>query len=281
MKAAIKQSLLRALPLGIRKRLALVVNRQEWLGVRSRGYYAAELLSDWARKDINEYHKFLWTHHLAYAETYDVERRFGAERLNATRRMMFDELPARLEAAGMGGCAEVKSVFEVGCSLGYLLRYMETDLFPHVARLEGIDIDTQAVRAGQERLKSLGSKAKLHCGDMEKLGIVLDGSRFDIVFACGVLLYLDEDSARSLVATMLVHTAKLLVITALAHPEFDNRQLPASVPRKRDRTWIHNVDAMVESAGGTVVARRWDGDRIVDGNSVYFLYCRPAHSVDR
>jgi hypothetical protein len=91
-----------------------------------------------------------------------------------------------------------------------------------------------------------------------------------------VLLYLDEPSAAKLVATMLRYTGKLLAITALAHQEVDNSRLDRSVPRARDGTWIHNVDRMIRDGGGRVVARRYEGAKLVDGNTVYFLYAVPA-----
>jgi hypothetical protein len=44
----------------------------------SRRWWSQDLIRDLARVDANAYHKFLWTHHMAYASTSDVQQRFGA-----------------------------------------------------------------------------------------------------------------------------------------------------------------------------------------------------------
>lgn len=276
VKAELKRTIRRVLPLWLRKHIAIRVNRSGMIPPRERAYWATQLLVDFAEHDVDAYHKFLWTHHLAYAETYEIGSRFGYENFNATRKLLFEELPARLEEAGLGGLDELRSVFEVGCSLGYLLRYMETELLPNATRLEGIDIDVHAITEGQRYLSELGSKVCLRHGDMEVMDRVLGDDKFDLVLASGVLLYLEQASAERLVSRMLAHTGKLLVITALAHPEIDNAELDASVRRASDGTWVHNVDRMIEAAGGTLAARRWEGGRLLDGNTIYFLYALPA-----
>jgi SAM-dependent methyltransferase len=276
MKAAIKRGLVRTLPLGVRKRLAIWINRSSWLPPGDRGYWATQLLTDFAERQVNEYHKFLWTHHLAYAETYEVALRFGYDKLNASRKALFAELALRLREAGVGPPDTIHSVFEVGCSLGYLLRYIETDVFVAATELEGVDIDAQAIASGTAHLQALGSKVALHHGDMESIDSLLGRRKFDIVLGSGVLLYLTESAAQRLVGRLLEHTGKLLVITALAHPSVDNRELAASEPRVSDGTWIHNVDRMVRVNGGRVVARRWEGSRMLDGNTIYFVYAAPA-----
>jgi hypothetical protein len=39
---------------------------------------------------------------------------------------------------------------------------------------------------------------------------------------------------------------------------------------------IHNIDRMIERAGGRVLWRRWEGARKVDGNTIYFLIAEPG-----
>jgi SAM-dependent methyltransferase len=276
VKRLVKKLIVKALPLRLRKALAIWLNRRAWLPSGDRAYWATELLADFAANDVNGYHKFLWRHHLAYAETYEVALRFGYDKLNETRRLFFAELPQRLAAAGVTSLADVRSVLEVGCSLGYLLRYMETDVFPAASRLEGLDIDVRAIDEGTRYLREHGSRVRLHAGDMEEMQPVFGNTKFDLVLGSGVLLYLDEPAAAALVATMLRYTGRLLAITALAHPDNDNAHLERSVPRTRDGTWIHNVDRMITAAGGRIVGRRYEGGRLVDGNTVYFLYAAPA-----
>ena len=275
VKAAIKKLIVLLLPLALRKRLAIWVNRQERFAPGDRAYWATELIRDFAERDVNAYHKFLWEHHLAYAETYEVGLRFGFDRFNETRKMLFAELSTRLDEIGVTAADEIESVLEVGSSLGYLLRYMETDVFRNADRLEGIDIDARAISEGARYLETLGSRIKLHCGDMESLDSLVGDAKYDVVLASGVLLYLDRSAASKLVSEMLARTRKVLVITALAHPSEDNARLEHSTQRESDGTWIHNVDRMVVEAGGRVAARRWEGSRIVDGNTIYFLYALP------
>jgi hypothetical protein len=67
----------------------------------------------------------------------------------------------------------------------------------------------------------------------------------------------------------------VLVLAGLAHPDQDNATLAASAVRERDGTFIHNLDAMVQDAGGRVVHRRWEGARLLDGNTIYFVFGVP------
>lgn len=275
-KTRLKTLALRTLPLGARKALAIAVNKQPFFARATRGYYAAELLSDFAEDDINAYHKFLWKHHLSYAETYEIDQRFGYDRFNETRRMFLGELPNRARSAGLE-IGDFRSVLDVGCSLGYFLRYIETDLLPSATHLCGIDIDDNAIAQGRKHLAELNSSVELKLGDMESIDAEYGEASFDLVVALGVLLYLNQSSAADLVAKMLRCSRKMLAITALACLEHDNRELKASVPRPSDNTWIHNVDAMIEQAGGRIVGRRWES-RMVDGNTLYFLFAVPSVS---
>jgi len=60
-------------------------------------WWARQLIADYAERDRNAYHKFLWLHHLDYAETYEIAQRFGYENFNETRKLFFQELPSRLK----------------------------------------------------------------------------------------------------------------------------------------------------------------------------------------
>jgi len=262
-----------AVPLSIRQGLAILVGRQHWL--KRRYWWAMELLRDYAERDPNEFHRFLWTHHLGYAETYEIERRFGEDRIHPTRRMLFDDLARVLRERGVDPEREIGSVFEVGCSLGYLLHHLETGLFRSADVLEGIDIDRYAIESGSAHLATLRSRVRLHQGDMGELEEKLRERRFDVVLCAGVLMYLQEGQAGAVVTSILRHTGKVAVFAGLAAPERDNRELAASVPRVRDGTFVHNIDRMVERAGGQVVFRRWEGAREVDGNTIYFVLAAP------
>jgi SAM-dependent methyltransferase len=262
-----------ALPLPVRKRLAVVLGRQRWLP--DRAWWVLELLRDQADRDPNGFHRFLWANHLAYAESYEIERRFGELQVHPSRRLLFQDLAAVLHARGVEPSTGVRSVFEVGCSLGYLLRLVEGGLFASAEILEGNDIDAYAVAEGNRYLGTVGSKVRLHHADMSELEGVMGDRRFDIVLCAGVLMYLREEDAAPVVGTILRHTGQLAGFAGLAHPERDNRDLATAEVRTRDGTFIHNIDRMVERAGGQVVFRRWEGAREVDGNTIYFVLAAP------
>ena len=65
--------------------------------------------------------------------------------------MLFEDLRKYLLLQGTFafGARSIKSIFDVGCSAGYLLRFMETELFPGATTLEGNDIDEYALANGR------------------------------------------------------------------------------------------------------------------------------------
>lgn len=272
LKQALKKISRSALPLSFRKTLVVWLNRQEWINRNRRNWWSTEILKDLAASDINEYHKFLWANHLAYAETYEPETRFGADNIKESRKIFFRDLLEVIRQHGIGPSSQVRSIFEVGCSLGYQLRYMETDLFPEAGILMGNDIDKYAIEAGMEYLRNHNSKVELLRLDMEDLDERLKGRFFDIIISTGVLMYLQEDTATWMVQAMMNHVNGIMAVAGLAHPEKDNSLLEQSVPRERDGSFIHNIDKMIESAGGNIISRRWEGEKDVDGNTIYFLF---------
>jgi len=264
-----KASLLCAvLPLRLRKHAASWVGRQSW--IPERHWRAVALVRDLAQRDPEAYHRFLWSRHLGYAESYEPDERFGS--LRPERQLLFQDLRRFLGERAH----EVQSVLEVGCSLGHLLRAAETELFAHARVLEGLDIDSYAVRKGNERLRHEGSNVRLMTADMSCMDEVLPPApRYDVVLCAGVLMYLKEEAARRVMKDML-DRSRLLVLSGLAHPGFDNRDMPCSQPRARDGAFIHNLDAMVGSCGGTVLFRRWQGSAPRGWNPPYFLFCSPG-----
>lgn len=271
-KEPIKKIIRYLIPLQLRKRLALSLYQQEWLPPHRKEWWTLELLRDFAEKDINEFHKYLWSHHMAYARTYETWLRFGQENMEASRKIFFHEMQNILVRLNKNPATDISSVFEVGSSLGYQLRYMETDLFPESRELQGIDIDRYAIETGAAYLRDARSKVDLVCADMEELDTVLGERTYDVMVCTGALMYLKEESAAHVVDVMLRHTGTLLAIAGLAHPEIDNRLLPHSTTRAQDKSFIHNIDSMVKTAGGTILARRWDGGKMVGGHTIYLVY---------
>lgn len=262
------------LPLSLRKQFAVALHRREWIDPESRYWWTRELLRDFAEKEPASYHRFLWSNHLGYAATYNVETRFLKVEIPGSRRIFFSDLSAHLRALGMDPARDIRSVLEVGCSLGYQLRYMEKEIFPGADDLMGIDIDQLAVEQGMEHLGNAGSKVRLIADDMGRLDQVCDGKRFDVIVCTGVLMYLDEAEATNVMAAMLRICGKVVAISGPAHPKVDNALLDRAVPRSNDGSLIHNMDRIVERAGGTVLARKYEGNRIVDGHTIYFVFAR-------
>lgn len=272
LKLALRDAGRRVLPLRVRKRLAIWLHHQRWISEPRRRWWSQELVSDLGLTEVNAYHKFLWANHLAYARTYEVSRRFGFENFNETRKMFLATLEETLRKRGLDPAADVGCAFDVGCSLGYTLRYLETDVFPEATRLGGMDIDAHAIDAGRTYLDQQSSKIRLTCGDMETLDEVLGEETCDVIICLGTLMYLREDEAARVVRSILRHTEILAGFAGLAHPQIDNSRLEHSAVRAHDRSFIHNLDRMIVQAGGTIVHRRWDGPRVVDGNTIYFLF---------
>jgi 2-polyprenyl-3-methyl-5-hydroxy-6-metoxy-1,4-benzoquinol methylase len=269
----VKHGIRQVVPLRARKQLAVWMGRQQWLP--QRHWWSNELVRDLAERDIAEYHRFLWSNHLAYAQTYEVEQRFGPVRMHPTRVMLFEGLCSLLEERGLQP-AQVDSVLEVGCSMGYLLHHLEQYVFAQASVLDGVDVDEYAIEQGREYLHSVNSRIRLLSLDMKELHR-LEQRRYDLVICAGVLMYVPQPEALNVVREMLERSSGLLVLAGLAHPEQDNRTLKESVPRDSDCSFIHNLDAMVECAGGRVVQRRWEGARTIQGNTVYFVYAEPGH----
>ena len=271
------------LPLSIRRSMIV------WLGKRrdARTYRLSfELLQDFAKNDPSGFHRFLWSNHLGHAESYEIARRFGDSRLEPTRRVLFQEICSTLKNRGIVPERDVKSVFDAGCSLGHVLRFAETEVFPCAVVLEGIDVDSYAVAAGSSHLRQLGSKATLRCADMTMLAQAIGGDVYDVILCFGVLMYLDSAAAAEAVRTMLRHCKMLLALSSWPHPFHDNAELDTSVGASglvrnaadiMEGVLIHNLDAMVTDAGGRIISRRWTGSELLEGDKpLYFVLAEPA-----
>lgn len=272
LKRALASFVITALPLALRQSGAAWIGRQPW--IPGRHWRAARLVADLAERDPNAYHRFLWSHHLAYAESYEPSLQYGRKRIKPDRRLLFRDIRACLKR-DFAARPRIRSVLEVGCSVGHLLRYVETEVFPDAEVLHGIDIDRYAVESGNAWLARVGSKARLMAGDMTALdALVRSDARYDCVLCAGVLMYLREEAAAKVVRAMLRHTRHLLALTGLAHPQFDNRSLARSEVREKDGAYRHNLDAFVRAAGGQVLLRRWHPTAPAGWNPPYFVLCK-------
>lgn len=262
------------IPLNVRKQLIIWVDLQKWLP--NCHSLSIMIVRDWAEKDVNSYHRFLWFHHLAYAKYYEKVNDFNGN-LTLVRRIFFEDLKNFLSWFEKSSSyrIDVKNIFEVGCSSGYLLRFMETNLFKEAVIIEGLDIDALAVEKGKAYLSEHKSKIKLTVADMIDLDRVMNGHKYDLIVCAGVLMYLQENNAAAVVKSMLAHCNGIVAIAGLAHPNIDNYKLAGSESRRSDGALIHNIEAMVENTGGQIEYRRWEGSKTFDKQTIYFVFCRP------
>lgn len=115
------------------------------------------------------------------------------------------------------------------------------------------------------------------CVDMTDLDRVMGKRKYDLILCAGILMYVRERAAFDVIRSMLNHCNGLVAIANPAHPSVHNAKLKHSEPRS-DGALIHNIDAMAEWAGGTIVCRRWEGSKMFDGQTVYFVFCRPQRN---
>jgi SAM-dependent methyltransferase len=234
------------------------------------------LLDDLRRRDPDALHRFLWSNHLAYAQTYEIPRRFGAVNINPTRHLLFEDLRGHLKSHGLDPARDIDSVFEVGCSMGYLLHHLETEIFPSASVLHGLDIDGYAIETGAAHLAALKSKVQLFRADMEAAANVMAGRKYDLVLCCGVLMYVNEDAAQQVVRTMLRHTRRLTGLISLAHPNRHDTAFDRSRHRTSDGAFIHNIHRMIRDAGGEVLSSKWIGTDVSGSSPSHVIVAEPS-----
>jgi SAM-dependent methyltransferase len=279
MTGLLKEQLRSAIPLAARMRFVTWLTRRSWVPMRDR--MAMGLVRDLLARDPKQFHKFAWANHLmAYARWYDSEDElFAFEQMQPTRIELFRDLVAALEEQNVRP-SEVRSFLEVGCSLGYLLRYAELNVFPDCTDIVGIDIDAEAIRKGQQVLARAGSRVVLRAGDMEQLESLVGPRGFDVTLGAGVLSYLNEADALRMVEQLLSRTRKVLALAGLACVERNNNCLTRSAPSPGHAgQWIHNFEALVARAGGRVVRTRWDPKQY-NFQTICFVFAVPASHVD-
>src|SRR5262249_3822932 len=101
------------LPLSLRK---VLLTSRLWQISGGKFDFAIGMLDDLRRRDPDALHRFLWSNHLGYAASYEVPCRFGATRLNPSRRILFSDMVDHLRSRGIDPRLDVRSIFEVGCS---------------------------------------------------------------------------------------------------------------------------------------------------------------------
>lgn len=279
VKAGIKNKLRLFLPIGMRKRAAAWVGKQPWLP----DHLATGLIRDLKDSDPKAFHKFLWAHHIGtYAKWYDSAELFDEVKMNGSvqiRDEFFDALDTTIKHLGLDPARDIRSVLEVGCSLGYLLRYLELERFPEAEKLVGLDIDSAAIKKGSDYLANVGSNIRLVQGDMEELDRLIGGQAFDFTFASGVLSYLNADDAAKVISGMLGRTKRIVALLGLACPATNNNELLQSqVSDSHDNQWFHNFKTLIEAGGGQVVFSRWEEPKQGGIQGIYFVFAVPGEN---
>jgi len=260
--------------------MAILLNKQKWLDPGRRYWWTKEILRRFAAEDINEYHKFLWSNHILYTSTYEVGLRFGPENMKESRRIFFHVLNEYLIKLGKSPEKDIFSVLEVGCSLGYQLRHMETEMFLAATCLEGIDIDEYAIEKGSEFLKGIKSRVVLKVGCMQDLENIIRNKTYDIVICTGVLMYLDEPAASKVVGSILTHANILAAMSCPALPGVNSVDLKQSIVRESDSAYIHNILSLVNDNSGEVIfsAHETTSDR--SGFNIVFAKNKPRNGTE-
>jgi SAM-dependent methyltransferase len=242
------------------------------------------LVRDLQSEDPKRFHKFAWANHLmGYARWYDSEEElFAPELMQPSRLELFADLLSVLEQDLSLNAASVASILEVGCSQGYILRYLETRVFPRCTDFVGLDIDAPAIEKGRRHLANAGSSVRLLHGDMEDLETLLGRRRFDVTLAAGVLSYLNESDATRVVSHMLQRTTGVLALAGLACVDRHNRELRKSISSpSHPGQWIHNFEAIIDRAGGRVVRSRWEGAKLYNLQTLCFAFAAPEEAAAR
>ncbi|HWB82544.1 MAG TPA: class I SAM-dependent methyltransferase [Bryobacteraceae bacterium] len=238
------------LPLEIRKGLVLRIERLKFRWVPD---FSIGILEDLRRHDPEALHRFLWSNHLAYAATYEPKKKFEASSLNPTRQLLFRQIVDYYRSSGLNPQEQIRSVFEVGCSLGYLLRYLELYVLPAAAPLHGIDIDRYAVRTGMSYLQSVNSKVQLFDADVAKIGEATGNQQYDLVLSCGVLMYLNKKTAKATLQKMFALSRRLVGIICTAH-QGDGGATLNSETRKSDGAYLHDMHSMIRESGHYIIS---------------------------
>ena len=127
LKRALASFVITALPLSLRQSGAAWIGRQPW--IPGRHWRAARLVADLAERDPNAYHRFLWSHHLAYAESYEPSLQCGHKRIKPDRRLLFRDIRACLKRDFAAGTASPlhRTAVVIQRPLPYL--YVARDVF--------------------------------------------------------------------------------------------------------------------------------------------------------
>lgn len=259
------------LPLNARKALVIRLERRKF---RWSPDFSIGILGDLRRRDPETLHRFLWSNHLAYAARYEIENKFAPHQISPTRHILCRRIQEYYKARALDAQEQIGSVFDVGCSLGYLLRHLEVNVLPSASTLSGIDIDRYAVGTGMAYLESVQSKVRLFEADLTKAGDLLQRHPYDLVLCCGVLMYVNEDTAKGALQAIFSHCRRLVGLICLA-PDGRRRAGAATEPRASDGAYVHDMHRIIRETGGTLISSTWIDSATSGSSASHVILAEP------
>lgn len=135
-------------PLPWRRRVVVWLDGVTWL--RTKANFPFLLLGDLDERDGEGYFRFVWSRHVGEAREFGGYIESDEDRLLPTRHVLLAELTRFLEARGLNPHRDVKSVLDLGCFRGSLLRFVERYVFENAEELVGVDLDARAIAEGRQ-----------------------------------------------------------------------------------------------------------------------------------
>ncbi len=131
----------------------------------------------------------------------------------------FYEDPATSRLAELGGFAEARSVFELGCGTGRFAASLLRDRLPNGTRYVGVDVSPKMVALARERLARWRPRAEVALIDPPALELPGEDGRFDRFVSTYVFDLLAVEDARRLLAEAqrLTGAFGLLCVAGLTH----------------------------------------------------------------
>jgi 2-polyprenyl-3-methyl-5-hydroxy-6-metoxy-1,4-benzoquinol methylase len=231
------------------------------------------MLADLHRRDPVSLHRFLWSNHLGFAASYEISQRFGVSNINPSRHALFRHIKGHLLSRSVEPATDIRSVLEIGCSQGYLLRHLETEVFHSATTLHGLDLDAYAIQTGSSHLTSLGSKVKLFEADMAAAETIIGAQTYDVVLCCGVLMYVDEKTAEEVLRIMFARVTRLVGLICLARPKNASSEEPGM--QAADGEFIHPIHRMIRNIGGRVLSSHWVGTETSGSKPSHVIVAEP------
>lgn len=149
--------------------------------------------------------------------------------INSHRRFLMKQIDTFIHSS-------INSIIELGCGIGINL-FLLAKKFPYV-KMIGIDINSSAIRIGNELLKQEGiTNVKLIIGKVEELLPLLKDKSFDITLTDAFLMYIAPDKFTKILKDIIRITRKAIILSEWFAP---------NVRYMYDRHWVRDYVAMLK-----------------------------------